>query len=52
MLVITMLKIKVAYNFTFEHFNGNKLKYKIFANSVRYIEKDSIYRLLKYYKRK
>lgn len=44
-------KNKRGSNFTFEHFEGDKLKVKIFANSVRYIEKDSIYRLLKYYKR-
>jgi len=38
-------------NFTLEHFNGNKLEYKISATSIRYIEKDSTYKLLGYLKR-
>ena len=44
-------KNKVGQNFTLEHFEGNKLKYKIFANNIRFIEKDSIYRLTNYYRR-
>ena len=39
-------------NFTLEHFDGNKLKYKIHASSIRYIETDSIYRLSNYYLRR
>lgn len=35
-------------NFTLEHFDGNKLKYKIHATAIRYIEKDSVYRLTNY----
>ena len=35
-------------NFTLEHFEGNKLIYKIHATAIRYIEKDSIYRLSNY----
>ena len=35
-------------NFTLEHFDGNKLKYKIHATAIRYIEKDSVYRLSNY----
>ena len=38
-------------NFTYEHFDGNELKYKIFADNIRYIEKDSTYRLTSYMKR-
>lgn len=32
-------------NFTLEHFEGNKLTYKIHATAIRYIEEDSVYRL-------
>ena len=35
-------------NFTLEHFDGNRLAYKIHATAIRYIEKDSIYRLSNY----
>jgi lipopolysaccharide export system permease protein len=42
---------KIGNNFTLEHFEGNTLKYKIAAKSIRYIEKDSIYRLINYSKR-
>lgn len=38
-------------NFTLEHFEGNKLKYKITANTIRYVPEDTIYRLLDYTKR-
>ena len=41
----------VGNNFTLEHFEGNTLKYKIEANSIRFIEKDSTYRLINYSKR-
>lgn len=44
-------KNKRGQNFTLEHFDGNRLEYKIFANSIRYIEEDSTYRLSTYYKR-
>lgn len=44
---------KIGYNFTYEHFNPNKkLDYKISATNIRWIEKDSIYRLTNYVKRK
>ncbi|MDO1500195.1 LptF/LptG family permease [Winogradskyella maritima] len=39
-------------NFTLERFNGNQLEFKIFANNIKYIESDSIYRLTNYHKRK
>ena len=38
-------------NFTLEHFEDNQLKYKMFANSIRYIEEDSTFRLVNYFKR-
>lgn len=42
-----------ANKFTFERFNDdNTLDFKISANSIRWVEKDSIYRLIKYKKRK
>jgi lipopolysaccharide export system permease protein len=44
-------KSKQGSNFTFEHFEGNQLIYKISASSIRYIEKDTTYRLSTYVKR-
>ncbi|MGB5420070.1 LptF/LptG family permease [Algibacter sp.] len=41
----------VGNNFTLEHFEDNKLKFKISASSIRYIPKDSVYRLINYVKR-
>jgi lipopolysaccharide export system permease protein len=41
-------KIKRGNNFTLEHFEGNKLAYKIHASVIRYIEKDSSYQLTNY----
>lgn len=41
----------VGQNFTLEHFEDNKLKFKITASSIEYIEKDTIYRLTNYVKR-
>ncbi|MBT8244893.1 MAG: YjgP/YjgQ family permease [Winogradskyella sp.] len=38
-------------NFTLEHLKDNKLEYKIFANSIKYIEIDSVWQLTNYYKR-
>jgi len=42
---------KRANNFTLEHFDGNELKFKIRANSIRWIGKDSMFRLSGYSKR-
>lgn len=42
---------KQASNFTLEHFEGNTLKFKIKARRIRWIEKDSIFRLSNYKKR-
>lgn len=44
---------QIGYNFTFEHFNEeNKLDYKISAANIRWVPKDSVYRLTTYRKRK
>ena len=43
---------KRANNFTLERFNGNKLELKINAESIRWIESDSVFRLSNYIKRK
>ncbi|WP_295985900.1 LptF/LptG family permease, partial [uncultured Algibacter sp.] len=45
------VKNNVGNNFTLEHFEENKLQYKITANTIRYIPKDTIYRLTNYVKR-
>lgn len=42
---------KVGINFTYEHFEGNELKYKIFADNIRFNEEDSTYALTTYVKR-
>ena len=44
-------KNNIGTNFTLEHFDGNKLKFKINASNIRYIKKDSTYRLTNYMKR-
>ncbi len=41
----------VGTNFTLEHFEENKLVYKISAASIRWQEEDSTYRLVNYVKR-
>ncbi len=45
------VKNNVGNNFTLEHFEDNKLAYKITASSIKYIPKDTIYRLTNYVKR-
>ncbi len=42
---------KSGINFTYEHFEDNELKYKIFADNIRYNEEDSTFRLRTYLKR-
>jgi len=42
---------KSGQNFTYEHFEGNEMKYKIFASNIRYTEEDSTYQLTNYMKR-
>lgn len=44
-------KNQSGQNFTLEHFEDNKMTYKIKANSIRFQEEDSTYRLLSYVKR-
>lgn len=44
---------QIGYNFTFEHFNSeDQLDYKIQAANIRWIPKDTLYRLTSYTKRK
>ncbi|MDP5158013.1 MAG: LptF/LptG family permease [Flaviramulus sp.] len=45
------VKNKLGSNFTLEHFDGNDLKFKITASSIKYSEKDTIYTLTNYVKR-
>lgn len=42
---------KTGRNFTFEHFEANELKHKIFADKIIYKEEDSTYNLTAYFKR-
>ncbi|MET1260874.1 LptF/LptG family permease [Flagellimonas sp. DF-77] len=43
---------QIGYNFTYEHFgDDDQLEYKLSAANIRWIEKDSIYRLTSYAKR-
>ncbi len=44
-------KTKTANDFVLEHFEDNKLVYKINARSIRFKEKDSTYKLANYKKR-
>jgi len=45
------VKHKSGNNFTLEHFEGNKMIYKISASRIKFNEKDSSYTLFKYTKR-
>ena len=42
---------KSANNFTLEHFEDNTMTFKIQANSIRWIDRDSVFRLSGYVKR-
>ncbi len=43
---------QIGYNFVLEHFNDdNKLEYKLTASNIRWVSKDSIYRLTGYVSR-
>lgn len=42
---------KVGYNFSYEKFEGTKLKYKLFADNIRWQEQDSTFQLINYKKR-
>ena len=45
------VKEKRGRDFTLEHYESNKLIYKLSADNIRYIEKDTTYRLINYVKR-
>jgi lipopolysaccharide export system permease protein len=45
------VKNKNGNNFTLEHFEDNVLKYKLSANTIKYMDADSSYRLINYVKR-
>ena len=42
---------QVGYNFPWEHFEDNQLVYKIRAQNIRWVEKDSIHRLSQFFQR-
>jgi lipopolysaccharide export system permease protein len=42
---------EMAYDFSYERFEGNALKYKLSARNIRWVSEDSIYRLTDYFKR-
>ncbi len=44
-------KNRMGQNFSLEHVVDNKLVYKMSARNIRYIEKDSVYRMVDYVKR-
>ena len=46
------LKRNVGNDFSYEVYDGLKLKQKLTADVIRYIKKDSTYRLINYYRRK
>ncbi len=45
------LQRDIGYNFTYEHYENNKLKFKISASNVRYLKRDSVFELNNYKKR-
>ncbi|WP_338730925.1 LptF/LptG family permease [Mangrovimonas cancribranchiae] len=45
------VKRNIGRNFTLEHFENDKMVYKISASSIRFVEEDSTYRLISYVKR-
>jgi len=50
-IYVSSFNNNLGQNFTLEHFEDNKLKYKITASNIRFIPKDTIYRLTNYVKR-
>ena len=52
-IYLTQFNVKnnIGTNFTLEHFQENKLKFKISASNIRFLKKDSVYRLTNYVKR-
>ena len=45
------LRSYTGYNFSYEKFDGNQLKYKIIGQSIKWIEQDSIYKISNFKKR-
>lgn len=45
------VKTNHGYDFSYEKFEGNKLTYKLFADNIRWKEKDSTFTLVNYRKR-
>ena len=43
---------QLAYDFSYEIFDGNELKTKITARNIRWVEDDSVFRMTDYFKRK
>jgi lipopolysaccharide export system permease protein len=41
----------MGYNFSYEIFEGNKLKFKLMSDNIKWVEKDSTYTLVNYKKR-
>ena len=44
-------KSNIGYNFSYEHFEGNELKYKLIGRTIKWKEKDSVFRVSNYKKR-
>ena len=44
-------KSNMGYNFSYENFEGNKLKYKIIGRTIKWKPKDSLFRINNYKKR-
>ena len=42
----------IGFNFSYEHYDGLELKYKILGDNIKWIEKDSSYRITNYSKRR
>ncbi|RNC87499.1 MAG: YjgP/YjgQ family permease [Allomuricauda sp.] len=42
---------QIGYNFTYEHFEKDQLAYKLSAANIRWMDKDSTYRMTNYVKR-
>jgi len=45
------LKTNSGSNFVFEHYEGTELKYSLKSSKIKWVEKDSVYRLTMYSKR-
>ncbi|SDX28302.1 lipopolysaccharide export system permease protein [Lutibacter oricola] len=45
------VKNNIGYDFSYEKFDGNKLTHKLMANNIRWIEKDTVFKLTNIRKR-